>query len=351
MARKEIGDLESIRQKLENWLPEKLPGAAQVHLNELTFPEESGESSVTLLLNAKVDGQPMRFVCRMKPLNNPLFADYDLMLQYRLMEIAGANGVPVPELVAYEPDTTLVGCDFYVMHFTDGLIPSDNPPYAFGSWVTELSAQQRSQMWRNGLEVLAQIHSIDMSAYDTPSLPRSVDGQSILQHEIDKFAAIADDNVATSLAPIVLEGLECVKANAPESGSVRLCWGDARVGNVIWKDLQPAAVIDWEMASLCDPLMDLSWWYWVDYANSVGLGVKRLSGLPDRPELYQQWQALTGLSTENSLYYDLFNVVRFAIILEKKFLEVGLAADMGGEKSYASALVAPLLDEYRLQSQ
>jgi aminoglycoside phosphotransferase (APT) family kinase protein len=92
--------------------------------------------------------------------------------------------------------------------------------------------------------------------------------------------------------------------------------------------------------------MDVSWWYWVDYVNSVGLGVERLTGLPERTELYRQWQELTGLPTDDSPYYDLFNVVRYAIILEKKFLEAGLAADMGGEKSFASAFVAPLLQAF-----
>ena len=350
MAKKDIGDLEAIRQTLEAWLTQHLPGVGKVTLDTLTFPEESGESSVTLLLNAQVDAGQQRFVCRMKPLDNPLFAEYDLLLQYRLMEIAGSHGVPVPGLVGYEPDTALVGCDFYVMHFTEGQIPVDNPPYAFGSWVTELNAQQRSDMWRNGLEALAQIHMIDMSAHELETLPRSGPGEPILQHEIDKFEAMLDEPVMASIAPVVLEGLACAKANAPTTGPLRLCWGDSRVGNVIWQDLRPAAIIDWEMASLCDPLLDVSWWYWIDYMNSVGLGVERLSGLPEREELYRQWQALTGLPIDNAHYYDLFNVVRFAIILEKKFLEAGLGADMGGEKSFASAFVAPVLATYRAQA-
>jgi len=347
VAERDIGDLEAIRQSLEAWLAAALPNADNLQLGELTFPKESGESSVTLFLDARLDDRPQRYVCRMKPLQNALFAEYDLLLQYQLMQLAGDNGVPVPGLVGYEPDTSLVGCDFYVMHFTEGLIPIDNPPYAFGSWVTELSEEQRSTMWRNGLEALAAIHNIDVSAHELATLPRSQPGESILQHELDKFDAMLDEQVAASIAPAVIEGLECVKANAPRSGPLRLCWGDSRVGNVIWRDLQPVAIIDWEMASLCNPLMDVSWWYWVDYVNSVGLGVERLSGLPDRDELYQQWQSLTGLPTDDSLYYDLFNVVRFAIILEKKFLEAGLADDMGGEKSFASAFVAPLLAQYR----
>lgn len=350
MAKKEIGDLEEIRQALEGWLAKRL-NVGDIRLGDLKFPEESGESSVTLLLDVEVKNEPagesLRFVCRMQPKDNALFDTYDLSLQYRLMEIAGENDVPVPGLVGYEQDASLVGTEFYVMNFTDGLIPFDNPPYAFGSWVTELSDAQRTLMWRNGLEAMAKVHSIEISNYSLASLPRSAPGQSPLQHEIDKFTAMLDEETLASIAPWVPEALEYLRDNAPTEVPLRLCWGDSRVGNIIWQDLSPAAVIDWEMASLCDPLMDVSWWYWIDYVNSVGLGVERLGGLPDRSELYQQWHELTGLPIDKSTYYDLFNTVRYAIILEKKFLEVGLTADMGGENSFASAAVVPLLAEVK----
>lgn len=345
MAKKDIGDLEKIRQNLEGWLATRL-NADDLKLDELTFPEESGESSVTLLLSAATANETLRFVCRMKPLDG-LFETYDLWLQYRLMEVAGENGIKVPGLLGFEDDESLLGSDFYVMAFTDGQIPIDNPPYAFGSWVTELSDDQRATMWRNGLQEMAKIHNIDISQYDIPNLPRSAPGQSILRHEIDKFEAMIDDDVRQSMAPILAEALDYVRENAPESGPLRLCWGDSRVGNMIWRDLKPVAVIDWEMASLCDPLLDASWWFWIDYITSVGLGAGRLGGLPDRPELYRQWSELTGLPTDNSLYYDLFNALRYAIILERKFHEAGLAADMGGEKNFASGFVGPLLEEIK----
>jgi aminoglycoside phosphotransferase (APT) family kinase protein len=72
------------------------------------------------------------------------------------------------------------------------------------------------------------------------------------------------------------------------------------------------------MAGIGDPLQDVSWWYWIDYVNSVGFGLERLGGLPTLAEMYEQWHALTGLPTHYSNYYDLFSVVRFGIILENK---------------------------------
>jgi aminoglycoside phosphotransferase (APT) family kinase protein len=73
------------------------------------------------------------------------------------------------------------------------------------------------------------------------------------------------------------------------------------------------------MASIGDPIQDVSWWYWIDYINSVGLGIERLSGLPSLEDIYSQWHDITGLSLEHADYYDLFNITRYAVILERKF--------------------------------
>jgi aminoglycoside phosphotransferase (APT) family kinase protein len=110
-----------------------------------------------------------------------------------------------------------------------------------------------------------------------------------------------------------------INEHAPADGVKRLCWGDSRPGNVIWKDLAPVAVIDWEMASIGDPVMDVSWWYWIDYINSVGLGVERLGGLPSLEDIYAQWHTITGLPLAHTDYYDMFNITRYAVILERKF--------------------------------
>ena len=342
MAKQDIGDLEQIRLRIESWLQEKLSNAQDLRLDTLKFPEESGESSVTLLMTAHWAGDTGRFVCRMKPLHSEVFDSHDLLLQYQLMTIIAEHGIAAPTMVGYESDETLIGSDFYIMHFVDGQIPTDNPPYAFGSWVTELTDDERQRMWGNGLQALSAIHSIDIRDYDLPSLPRSGVGQSPVQHEIDKFVELINDELQESLPPVLFEALDYVKANAPKDCVSRLCWGDSRVGNIIWQGVTPVAVIDWEMASLADPLMDVSWWYWIDYINSVGLGAERLGGLPDRPELYQRWHALTGLSIANSDYYDLFNVVRYCIILERKFAAMK-AAGMGSIDNFTVPFVAEML--------
>jgi len=319
MAKHDLGDMEQVRTRLEKWLQQHLADAENLTLGDLAFPEESGESSVTLILKVENNGSETRLICRMVPPSSDVFDDHDLPLQYNLMKIAGENGIPVPPLLGMEEDSSLLGSDFYIMGFVDGLIPTDNPPYAFGSWVTELSDDERSIMWKNGVATLAKIHQINLDDYDVSGVRVSPEGGSPAQHEVDKFNTMFTDEIRDRMPAVVAEAMAYINDNAPVDGVKRLCWGDSRPGNVIWKDLAPVAVIDWEMASIGDPVQDVSWWYWIDYINCVGLGVERLGGLPTLEDMYAQWHTITGLSLEHSDYYDMFNITRYAVILERKF--------------------------------
>ena len=346
MAKHDLGDMEQIRSKLEGWLRKNLPDAEYLVLEVPDFPEESGESSVTLILKAENNGSKTSFICRMVPPDSAVFDEHDLPLQYKLMEIAGENGIPVPPLLGMEEDSSLLGSDFYIMGFVDGLIPTDNPPYAFGSWVTELSADERRTMWQNGMATLAKIHQINLDDHDMTGVRVSPEGSSPAQHEIDKFNSMFTDDIRNRMPSVVADAMNFINQCAPADGVKRLCWGDSRPGNVIWKDLAPVAVIDWEMASIGDPVQDVSWWYWIDYINSVGLGVERLSGLPSLEEIYAQWHAITGLPLDHADYYDLFNITRYAVILERKFVAMEKAG-LGSIDNF----VVPFLEQQLAKCQ
>ena len=88
MAKHDLGDMEQIRAKLEGWLRLNLAGAENLKLGDLNFPEESGESSVTLILKADNNGSERGLICRMVPPESEVFEDHDLPLQYNMMKIA-----------------------------------------------------------------------------------------------------------------------------------------------------------------------------------------------------------------------------------------------------------------------
>jgi aminoglycoside phosphotransferase (APT) family kinase protein len=349
MAKQEIGDLEEIRQKLEGWLASRIPNVEDFTLGELNFPEFSGESSVTLIMEANWQeagrARHERFVLRMAPIISQVFETHDLKLQYQLMEVMNKEGIPAPSLVGYEPDSSLLGSDFYVMDFVDGIVPPDNPPMAFGSWVSELTTEERATMWHNGLTTMAKIHQIDIRQYDLPSLEESPADQSPLAHEITRYESMMKQGMREKADPIILEAWQYLKDNLPTDGPRRLVWGDSRPGNVIWKDLQPIAMIDWEIACIGDPLCDLTWWFWIDHCNSVGLGAEKMTGIPDYNDAYQEWHKLTGLPINNAAYFELFTIVRFAIIMERKLVHMlDLDPAVATHESHPVQFIQPLMD-------
>ena len=84
MAKHDLGNMEEIRCKLQGWMRQHLPDAENLVLGEMKFPEESGESSVTLILQTENNGREESLICRMVPPDSAVFDDHDLPLQYKL---------------------------------------------------------------------------------------------------------------------------------------------------------------------------------------------------------------------------------------------------------------------------
>jgi aminoglycoside phosphotransferase (APT) family kinase protein len=148
--------------------------------------------------------------------------------------------------------------------------------------------------------------------------------------------------------PLILEGWELLEASVPQDAEAALCWGDSRVGNVIFRDLAPVAILDWEMANISDPCTDLAWWIWIDRCNSEGLGLERLAGLPDPGDVYQRWHELTGRSIDGIAWFELFAVVRYAFILELKFIAMREAnSELGNIPNFTVQFIPDLMSAVR----
>jgi aminoglycoside phosphotransferase (APT) family kinase protein len=346
VGKQDVGDLDKIRVGIEGWLRKALPDRPGLRIGELNFPEASGESSVTLLLDGSwPDGSVERFVLRMAPPTSQVFEQHDLLMQYQMMSLMHEEGIPAPPLVGYEADPDTLGADFYVMGFAEGQIPPDNPPFAITGWVKDsLNDEDRRRMWDAGLETAAAIHRIDIEKHDLSRLPRAKPGESILAQEVRTFDSMFKPELRKSVDPRILEGWDALVSSVPDDAEVGLCWGDARVGNVIFRELAPVAMLDWEMANVSDPMTDLAWWVWIDKCNSEGLGVPRLGGLPEPQEIYARWHELTGRSIANVGWFELFAVVRYAIILERKFSAMReINPEMGIPPNFAANFIPDLI--------
>jgi aminoglycoside phosphotransferase (APT) family kinase protein len=83
----------------------------------------------------------------------------------------------------------------------------------------------------------------------------------------------------------------------------------------MFRESRCVAVLDWEMATLASPVMDLAWWLYFDRHHSEGCDVPRLAGFPSREETVARYREGTGFPTDRLDYYELFAALRFAVIM------------------------------------
>jgi aminoglycoside phosphotransferase (APT) family kinase protein len=314
-----VRDLTLTRQRLATWLATQLPQAENLRLSELTGPSNTGFSNDTLMLDLHHEehGQARHesLVVRIKPTGFQVFPEYDLRRQYRVMQLLASTDVPVPELRWFEVDETVLGAPFYVMTRIDGQVPTDNPPYHVGGWVTEIAPQDRATIWWSGLEVLARIHRLDWRALGFGSVLAASEADPLARQldEYERFLAWAARGKPQPVSEAALDWLRDHRPRGPEP--LALCWGDARIGNMIFRDYRCVAVLDWEMATLANPEQDLAWWLFLDRHHSEGLDAPRLPGFPSRGDTVARYQELTGHRLRHLDYYEVFAGFRFAVIM------------------------------------
>jgi aminoglycoside phosphotransferase (APT) family kinase protein len=314
-------NIEETRRALMAWLPTKIPRARDIEIKSLGGPEETGFSSDTLMFdfawteNGVAHTEPV--VVRLEPSGFRIFPEYDLTLQYRCMDVLGGVGVPAPKMFWLEEDREALGVPFYVMERLEGQIPPDRPPYHMEGWMHEISEADRAKIWWTGLEAMAKVHTCDWQKLGFGFLDQPRYGKTGLDQQLNfykEFLAWAMDGKPH---PICEAAFEWLDENRPSNEPIGLCWGDARIGNMIFRDCECIAVIDWEMAVLGNPVQDLAWYIYLDRHHGEGLGVERLAGLPGREETIARWEQLTGFSAPAELvkYYEIFAGLRFAVIM------------------------------------
>jgi aminoglycoside phosphotransferase (APT) family kinase protein len=342
-----VEDIDGTRQKLESWISSHR--GHDVSIPALSIPEATGMSNVTLLfdINWHENGQAHReaLVARLQPvIERPVFPDYDLSLQYEVMESIGRNSdIPVPQLRGLETDKSLFGVQFYLMKRTDGLIPTDMPPYNMDGWMMhETSIDQRQSLWNAAVDTMARYHQLDYRKLGFAKLHEA--GKTPLQQQLAYWQEYLHWSMEGAGHAIAQRALDWLQANQPADEPTVLCWGDARLGNVI---LNPsldsiAAVLDWEMAVLGNPVQDLAWFNYMDATFSEGLGMPRLEGLPTYQDTIAQWEQASGYSARDYDYYQIFAGMRFGLILSRIMLATGAESEV--QNGFACQLLQKYLD-------
>ena len=313
-------DPELTARQLTDYLARKMPDARDVLVTKVTPPEATGFSSDTLIFNAAWTSAGQRheqgMVARVRPTGYAVFPEYDIALQYNVVKALGERtDIPVPKVHWLEEDESILGAPFYVMDKVEGRIPGDNPPYHVAGWVTEIEPAERAALWWDGLDVLARIHQLDWKALGFGFLDRKQFGPAGLEQQLNYYDRYFEWAKRGRDNPIAAAAFEWLKSNRPPSSYLGICWGDSRIGNMIFKDGRCMAVLDWEMVTLGDPIQDLAWWLFLDRHHSEGIATPRLEGFPTREETVARYEQLTGRKADSLHYYEIFAGFRFAVIM------------------------------------
>jgi aminoglycoside phosphotransferase (APT) family kinase protein len=321
------------------WVDGRLPGL----LGPGTTPQliAGGRSNLTYLLT---DGDT-RLVLRRPPLGHVLATAHDMGREYRLISALAPTAVPVPDPVAICPDDGVTGAPFYLMSYAEGRIIRDAEQAA------DLSEEQRAALSRAMVGVLADLHAVDPAEVGLADLGKP---EGFLARQVKRWGIQLDHSHSRDLEgmPELREGLA---ATVPAGGRSSIVHGDYRLDNLVVAGpdepdaLSVRAVLDWEMATLGDPLADLGlllayWDVLGELDNEVSRAMGARAGFPSGETLVQWYAERGGADVSGLPWYVALGLFKLAVILEGIHYRYTQGKTVGGGFDQIGTLVTPLLE-------
>ena len=319
-------DRHHLHRRLLGWFATKVP---EPEISELVVPETNGMSSETLLFDASWStdhgrvAQPCAARLRPDPANAPVFPVYDLERQYRVMAlVAGHSTVPVPRTLWFEPDEGAIGSPFFVMERVQGIVPPDVMPYPFGSWLSEATPADQGRLQRGAVGVLAAIHDMAVETREVAFLELDRPGDTALRRHVADTRAyyewVAGEGARS---PLIERAFDWIDDHWPaHEGDTVVSWGDARIGNMMFRDFEPVAVLDWEMAALAPREVDLAWMIYLHrFLDDLALALE-LPGMRHfmrRPDVASTYESLTGYAPRDLDFFTLYAALRHAVVMSR----------------------------------
>ena len=264
-------------------------------------------------------------VLRRPPLGHVLPTAHDMSREFRVLSALAGTRVPVAPLVASCTDDEVIGAPFYVMEYVPGVVLRTRAD------TKALTEAQAADLSRRLAEMLAAIHGVDVNRVGLGDLGR---GAGYLRRQLDRWQRQWELS-ATQDRPGYTQLVERLTAALPAEGQTTLVHGDYRLDNVlVTLDPQPriTAVVDWEMATLGDPLADLGLTlvYWTEAGEEGWLGsggettgtrgvtadATASPGFWTRAEFAAEYARLTGRDVSRIGYYVAFGYFKLAVVLE-----------------------------------
>jgi len=274
-----------------------------------------GRSNLTYL----VSGGENRWVLRRPPLGHVLPTAHDMAREFKVLKGLQDTDVPAPTPIALCEDESVNGMPFYVMDYREGIIVAEDLPPGFAE-----SEEERRRMSLALVDTLVKLHAVDYEAVGLGDFGRP---QGYLERQVRRWTEQWNRSKTREL-PAIEEVARRLAGAIPESPAPTIVHGDYRFGNMFLDPKDPGhviALLDWEMATLGDPLSDLGYTlgYWGEVNDSTDMIQARTAsqvtakpGFLTRDEVVQEYAKRSGRNVDNIEFYEVLAYYKLAIIVE-----------------------------------
>jgi aminoglycoside phosphotransferase (APT) family kinase protein len=293
-------------KRLQAYLEREHPGLLGGTVSASLF--DGGRSNLTYALT---DGEA-EIVLRRPPLGHVLPTAHDMVREFRMQRGLAGSAVPVPRTLLLCDDPTIIGAPFYLMELVHGTV------YRSGHDTAQLAAHHRANLADQLVDVLAELHAVDPMATGLADLGRP-DGY--LERQVRRWSRQLDQSRSRDL-PGIDKLRDRLARQVPVSCRSGVVHGDYRLDNVIvGDDLRVRAVLDWEMATIGDPLADVGLLivYWdglTDVDNPITTGMGVAAGFPAGEYLAARYASRSGVDVSHLDWYIALGYFKVAVILE-----------------------------------
>lgn len=360
-------DTTTVPALMSQWLSTVLPGGVTPDVTVESGVDSTGMSSETIILTARwpQDGKTVeqKLVARVAPTAQdvPVFPSYRLDHQFEVMrQVAERTDVPVPRVRWLESTGEVLGTPFFLMDYVEGSVPPDVMPYTFGNnWFADAPAARQRELQDATIEILAKLHSIPNAEKTFGFLTEGLAGDTALRRHfswVRSWYNFAVPDIGHS--PLLERTFDWLEAHWPHQQAASepvLLWGDARVGNVLYRDFKPVAVLDWEMVTLGPRELDVAWTIFAHMVFQELAGLATLPGLPDvmrEDDVRATYRRLTGVELGDLQWFYAYSGLMWACV----FMRTGARRVHFGEVEkpddveslfYHAALLKRLIGEDR----
>jgi aminoglycoside phosphotransferase (APT) family kinase protein len=302
---------------LATYLADHLPGGLQKSLS--IERHMAGHSNETFFISSGPD----EWVLRRPPRGAFLPTAHDVLREYRVLSALADTPVRAPKPILSCADPTATGSPFYLMERIRGNVIRHSLPEPFAS-----SGSSRPAIGEELVDALVELHAVDWRAAGLDGFGKP---EGYLQRQLRRWTGqLALTEPLTRRVEELHQVAAWLQANVPETSGATVVHGDYKLDNVVFTADGPsprlAAILDWEMSTIGDPLADLGWMlsFWREPADPVdfeleGLGPTREPGFASRAELLARYEDRSGRPVGDLSFYLALAVWKLAILLEGSY--------------------------------